>query len=249
MCQLEVTLPMPHINENKPMAKRHKTDISLLGRVILDRLDEIDKNQTWLAMQCDVSPNAVSKWIKTGQISTERAIKASTALGLSLDKLLAFAKQDEIIANEEVAGASFDPGPSIVLKGKTPVVGSAQLGDAGYWAELEYPAGYGDGHVRFTSTDENAYALRCRGESMRPRIKDGEFVIIEPNHACHNGDEVLIQAADGRVMVKELLYIRDGAVFLGSVNESHGKISIKQEEIVSMHYVSCIAKSSMWEPG
>jgi phage repressor protein C with HTH and peptisase S24 domain len=237
---------MPHINENKPMAKKAKNDISLLGKVILERLEELGKTQSWLAIQCGVSANAVSKWIRLGQISTERAGKVSVALDLSLDRLLAFAKKDEIIANEEVSGVAFDPGPSVFLRGKTPVVGSAQLGDGGYWAELEYPAGYGDGYVKFTSSDENAYALRCRGESMRPRIKDGEFVIVEPSHPCHNGDEVLIQSKDGRVMVKELLYIRDGTVYLGSVNESHGKISLKQEEIVTMHFVSCIAKSSMW---
>jgi phage repressor protein C with HTH and peptisase S24 domain len=25
-------------------------------------------------------------------------------------------------------------------------------------------------------------ALRCTGDSMKPRIKDGEYVVVEPNH-------------------------------------------------------------------
>ena len=60
---------------------------------------------------------------------------------------------------------------------------------------------------------------------MRPRIKAGEFVIIEPSHECVNGDEVLIKRKQGRVMVKELLYMRDGSYHLGSVNEAHAKIT------------------------
>jgi hypothetical protein len=34
---------------------------------------------------------------------------------------------------------------------------------------------------RYPSRDPNAYALRVKGDSMRPRIKPGEFVLVEPN--------------------------------------------------------------------
>ena len=81
---------------------------------------------------------------------------------------------------------------------------------------------------------------------MKPRIKNGEFVIVEPSHACVSGDEVLIKCIKGRVMVKELLYIRDGMVHLASVNEAHPKIIIEQSEISVMHYVAGIVKKGLW---
>ncbi len=127
-----------------------------------------------------------------------------------------------------------------------PVVGSAQLGDNGHFCELQYPVGHGDGIIRWASKDGAAYALRCKGESMSPRIRNGEFVIVEPSHPYAPGDEVLVRSLDGRVMVKQLAYIRDGMVHLDSVNESHPRISIEETEIESIQYVAGIAKSALW---
>lgn len=131
---------------------------------------------------------------------------------------------------------------------RLPVVGTALLGDNGFFVELEYPVGFGDGYVEHSTNDKDAYALQCKGESMRPRIKPNEFVIVEPNTKVSNGDEVLVKCIKGRVMVKELLYIRDGEVNLGSVNESFAKITIPLAEIESMQYVGAIVKNSKWKP-
>jgi phage repressor protein C with HTH and peptisase S24 domain len=127
-----------------------------------------------------------------------------------------------------------------------PVVGTAKLGDDGHFYELEHPVGHGDGYIDWPSRDQNAYALRCKGDSMKPRIRHGEFVVVEPNHPVAPGDEVLVKAKDGRVMVKVLAYIRDGMVYLESVNEAHPKLSIAQPDIAVMHYVAGIAKSALW---
>lgn len=131
-------------------------------------------------------------------------------------------------------------------RGLIPVVGRAQLGDDGYFCELDHPVGHGDGSIEWATRDENAYALRCQGESMKPRIRHGEYVIVEPNREVMPGDEVLVKSNDGRVMVKQLAFIRDGMVHLDSVNESHPRVSILQEEIAVMHYVAGIAKSALW---
>jgi phage repressor protein C with HTH and peptisase S24 domain len=123
-----------------------------------------------------------------------------------------------------------------------PVKGMAQLGDNGYWAEIEY----GEGYVATASLDKDAYAVRCKGDSMRPRIKDGEYVVLEPNQPISPGDEVLVKAKDGRVMVKEFVYEAQGKIFLLSTNETHGKISVERANIEHMHYVGWIAKPSAY---
>lgn len=130
-----------------------------------------------------------------------------------------------------------------------PVVGSAKLGDDGHFVDLEYPVGHGDGYINLPSDDTNAYAVRCVGDSMTPRIQDGEFVVVEPNHAIVNGDEVLVKATDGRVMVKKFLYRRDGKVHLLSVNVAHPPIAIEEKKIEAMHYVEAIVKPSRWVKG
>ena len=129
-----------------------------------------------------------------------------------------------------------------------PVVGTAQLGDNGHYAELEYPAGHGDGYLAYPTRDPNAYAVRVRGDSMRPRIKPGEFVVCEPSVQPMPGDEVLVRAKDGRVMVKVFDFRRDGMVQLSSVNEGHPRITIEETEVERIHYVAAIVKRSLFSP-
>lgn len=132
---------------------------------------------------------------------------------------------------------------------RIPVVGRAQLGDNGHFVELELPTGVGDGYIDLPSDDQNAYALLCVGDSMAPRIKHGEYVVIEPGREVQNGDEVLVKAADGRVMVKQYLYRRENRVHLHSVNEAHPALAIPTDEIVAMHYVAAIVKRARWHSG
>lgn len=129
-----------------------------------------------------------------------------------------------------------------------PVVGNAQLGDDGFWADLEYPVGHGDGYVDFPSRDPHAYALRCKGDSMRPRIQPGEFVIVEPGHPYEPGDDVLVKSKDGRVMVKRFLYSTPGRLYLVSVNDAHEPISFNDEEVEKVHFVRAIVRPSAWRP-
>lgn len=127
-----------------------------------------------------------------------------------------------------------------------PVVGTAQLGDDGYWHETGHPVGHGEGWVRYPMKDPNAYALRVRGDSMWPRIKPGEFVVIEPNTPVQFGEEVMVQTDDGRSMIKLLVSRRGGMVELHSVNGEHKPLTLEERQIVHMHYVAGIIKPSLY---
>lgn len=135
--------------------------------------------------------------------------------------------------------------PVAVYNG-VPVVGTAQLGEDGYHLPLDYPVGHGDGFVRYPSHDANAYALRVKGDSMRPRIKPGEFVLIEPNTEPKPGEEVLVRTKDGRVMVKVLDFRRDGVLQLSSINEAHRPITIEEAEVDLLHFVAAIVKAARY---
>lgn len=129
---------------------------------------------------------------------------------------------------------------------QVPVVGGAQLGNGGHWVNLQYPVGYGDGFINWPTRDPEAFALRCSGDSMKPRIKDGEYVVIEPNHSYLPGDEVLVITKDEQVMVKTFLYERDAEVMVMSINEEHLPIRFALKEIESIQYVAGIAKPSLY---
>lgn len=129
-----------------------------------------------------------------------------------------------------------------------PVVGMAQLGDDGHWSDLEYPVGHGTGYVDFPSRDKGAYALKCEGDSMSPRIEAGEFVIVEPSTAVKPGKNVMLRSKDGRVMVKKFLYQAAGRIYLISINKAHPPISFAEDEIEKMHFIRAIVDGDSWMP-
>ncbi len=134
--------------------------------------------------------------------------------------------------------------PYQVRPGRVPVVGKAMLGPDGYFEAMEYPVGHGEGYLNIFSTDENAYGLRVAGHSMKPRIKHNEFVLIEPSKDYVAGDEVLVKTVSGQAMIKEFVYFRDGQYRFDSVNNAFDPIYLTQEEIVFIHYMGAIVKSS-----
>lgn len=131
---------------------------------------------------------------------------------------------------------------------RIPVVGDAQAGDNGYWEAPDYPVGHGEGFVNFPSKDQNAYAIRIHGDSMSPRFRHGEFVIIEPNHMPVPGDEVLVKTCSGRAMVKIFLYWRDDRLYLDSINNGagHGQISIPRDDLDKFHLVAGSVKKALY---
>lgn len=210
-------------------------------------LTEQGIDQVELARIAGVTKGAVNQWLdgKIQSLKLEYAVGIQTEYGYSAVWLV-LGRGEKMIDKIRIAD-DFVPIP-ITSKKAIPVRGMAQLGDNGFWVPIEYPAGHGDGYIDFPTGDPDAYALKCVGDSMLPRIKDGEFVIVEPAREALPGDEVLVKAKDGRVMVKELAYCRDEKYFLLSTNASHEKISIRCDEVENLHYVVAIVKKAMWRP-
>ncbi|WP_455154532.1 LexA family transcriptional regulator [Cupriavidus campinensis] len=208
-----------------------------------------------LAQLLAVEPAVVRAWLEPDapKLGLHHAVKLQEAYGYSPKWLINGQGDPKLSGSVEPEldepSLAFDvfPIPQNSFR-KIPVRGMAQLGDNGHFVDVEYPVGHGDGYVFFPTKDPDAYALRCNGESMRPRVKHNEFVVVEPNTQIQNGDEVLVKSQDGRVMVKELAYVRDGIVHLSSVNERHGMVRIPQELIERLHFVAGIVKRSAWHP-
>lgn len=66
----------------------HAYRMSPLGKTVKARLKALNQTQAWLAEKVGVSENAVSKWIKTGEISRENLKLTADALQVSVAQLL-----------------------------------------------------------------------------------------------------------------------------------------------------------------
>jgi SOS-response transcriptional repressor LexA len=126
----------------------------------------------------------------------------------------------------------------IKLARNVPVVGTTEGGPPDLdLSQLGHPVGHGDQYLEVASADPNAYGLRVVGDSMSPRIMDGEWIVVEPNTEIHPGDEVVIKTTAGEVMVKTLAARNGDTVILSSVNEAFKRITKEVSEIALIHYV------------
>jgi phage repressor protein C with HTH and peptisase S24 domain len=127
------------------------------------------------------------------------------------------------------------------------IVGTAKMGDNGFYEEISSIPGAGDGYIEAASSDPAAYGLRVRGNSMAPAIRDGWYVLVEPHASLAEGEYVLVKLHGGQKMVKEFLYRREKSVELLSVNGQQ-RLTIYNEEIESIQAVAAIVPPSKWKP-
>ncbi|WP_395026316.1 helix-turn-helix transcriptional regulator [Comamonas odontotermitis] len=204
-----------------------------------------------IARACSVSSPTVTAWFtKPEKVSTISRANAERLCG-HFNLLISpewLAEGTGAMWTSQVAGGpapsidllTSDVGDPIELKGmrRIPVVGEVRGGDDGFLEEFEYPVGYGEGYVLYPTTDPNAYAVRVRGDSMHPRYRAGEFVIVEPNIEAQEGDDVVVICCNGRKMLKQLNWRRDGEVQLLSINNGYGPLTLDKTEIDRIQLVA-----------
>jgi phage repressor protein C with HTH and peptisase S24 domain len=144
----------------------------------------------------------------------------------------------------------FDEAGRVQLGGSVPVVGTAKMGDDGYYEEVSSTPGVGDGRLEIQTKARHAYALKVRGDSMMPAIRDGWYVLIEPDAEPAAGEYVLIKLKTGQKMVKELLYQRADSIAVISVNGEKQQ-TILREDLDGEHglqAVTAVVPPSKWKP-
>jgi len=105
--------------------------------------------------------------------------------------------------------------------------------------DVDQPSHTGE-FIALPSKDPRAYAIKCLGLSMAPRIQPGEYVIAEPNREPEPGDEVVVFDVNGRVMVKRYLYWRDDQLYLQSINKDVANVILPRDEIRDINPVLAI---------
>jgi phage repressor protein C with HTH and peptisase S24 domain len=144
-----------------------------------------------------------------------------------------------VTAVREATVQDVHEGPDLLPVRESPVVGEVKGGDNGFLDEYLYPAGEGDGYVLHPTRDRAAYTVKVRGDSMRPRIKPGEYLAVEPSVEAQPGDDVVVIFRDGRKMVKELVFIRQDEVEFHSINDG-SRLTVKTSDLQAIHRVGGI---------
>lgn len=206
-------------------------------------------NQSEFARRIGREPAHITNWKKRG-MPTDAHAQVAEVLGCSVDALLGRAPLRPTSSAPHHYVADGDAAPEYaghVQMRLVPVVGNAKMGNDGFYDEVSSIPGAGDGHIEIATRDPNAYGLRVRGMSMFPAIRDGWYVLIEPNGSPKEGEYVLIKLRDGRKMVKELLFRRSDSVEVLSVNGDE-RIRLEMTEIEGMQAVGAVVSPSKWRP-
>jgi phage repressor protein C with HTH and peptisase S24 domain len=135
------------------------------------------------------------------------------------------------------AQSNVEEAPVLKQNRLVPVVGEVKGGDDGFLEELQYPVGHGEGSVDYPTSDSLAYALRVRGDSMHPRYRAGEFIVVTPSIVAQPSDDVVVALKDGRKLLKVLNWIQDGEIQLLSVNNHFGPLTLQLAEVEFVHLV------------
>jgi len=127
-------------------------------------------------------------------------------------------------------------GPGII-----PVVGYASAGDASApeYTNGDTPAGVGVLGDIDPAQDfgPGAYAIRVKGDSMLPRFRNGNLLIVSPEARWGDGDTCLVRHVDGHVWIKRLS--AHGSTWcLESDNPAYPTIPLRQSELAYVHRVT-----------
>lgn len=88
----------------------------------------------------------------------------------------------------------------------------------------------------FDVRDPRAYGVKVRGDSMMPRYRPGEVLVVSPNIPVQDGDEVYVTLLNGERLLK-VARRADGGWILESENHAYPARLVKQSEIGTMHPV------------
>lgn len=217
--------------------------------------DKNGGNQSEMARFVGVSPQAVQKWIAGAAEPRGKNLDlAAQFLGVTPAELKFGAPPDSKLSFERQLSradqsSDLDDAPAIVGTPRLiPVAGRVQAGQDGLLHVDDFPVESPEGFVVWYTSCIESYALRVRGESMSPRYLPGEFVGVDPCADVLPSDEVIVLLADGRRMIKRLLWLRDGQACFESVNKDYPNIVIDCTEITGMHLVLGHIPKSAFRP-
>lgn len=203
-------------------------DTDDLGRRFARELSRSGKTVEVVAEACDVSVQAVYKWIKTGKIARKHM---PTLNSLGMDTAFLLLGGDGQSELNDVSNAEL--GPDLAPVRMVPIVAMVQAGPNGFFEMIGHVAGE---EVPFYTRSKHAYALRVRGDSMRPRIRGGQIIVADPDTAYAPEDDVVVKLKSGEYMVKELLVERHDEIVVTSVNNGERRTIAKAD----IEYIHCV---------
>lgn len=225
-----------------PLTKEQLEDCRRLKAIYEQKKKLLGISQYTIAHDMGMGQSAVNQLL-TGKnaININHASKFAKILKVSIES---FSPSLAAEINQLAYEASNDKFEYVgkLKPGLIPVIGEVILGANGMIKMSEDHSGW----VAIHSDDPDAYAVCLRGDDLWPRIKSGEFILIEPNSICCAGDEVFLKDKLGRTMIRQIGYIHDDDFQFISINQDDRPITISKSNVEFVHFILGVIKSSRY---
>lgn len=197
------------------------------------RLKELRKlrgiSQSVLSKALGVSQQAVGKW-ETGRSTPPPATVAMIAemLGVSADYLLGVGSEEGArpVAAYRAAGEHL-----------IPVIGTVR---AGYGA-LAMEEDYGEEYANVKDPASYFY-LKVKGDSMEPRISDGDLALVHRQETLESGDLGVLVFGEGEGTLKKYV-VRGGTVVLQPFNPAYPSQILVGEDLDHLYIAGKVVET------
>lgn len=189
-------------------------------------------SQVALAARAGVNKETINRLEKGDNVSVETLSSVASALSIEPAFFLAEDRPDEPVElNDDVTEG--------YKRNDIPVVaeGDASPSPNLFWDEDGLRSDVEDRISRpYDVRDPRAYGVRVRGDSMIPRYRAGDTVVVSPNLPVEDGDEVYVALLSGERLIKRAKRTRGGWI-LESYNSNYEARFVTNAEIGTMHPV------------
>lgn len=193
-----------------------------------DELKRTGVSRAKIANHLGVSVGAVGHWLNQNRETNFPNVPKMLGL-VGQDAVLLYSDGSlEKIDNEQI---KFITKPKANL---IPVMGDVVMEKDGTLTLTEEQTGF----IKAESQDPDSYAFKVKGSTAEPRIKSGEFILVEPNATVDNGDDVLVIFKSGDYAIKTFDYMRDGEYRFSSVNQSESAINVPTADVKAVHLIA-----------
>jgi len=228
------------VDADKTDGKERGMKSSLAARLKIAR-EERELDQGFLAKKIDVAIRTLQRWEKGEQVPDSNYL-------LRLAKVIGV-RPEWLLTGEGEMFPSQPAQTNIIPFHKEQLVKTAPLTEIPLLASV--PAGktnamfYPDHVDRYVTVDNikdrTAFALVVKGNSMSPKIEDGDIVVISPQQDVRSGDICVIRVNDEDVLKK--IKIDEHYVHLIPLNTDFEPLTVRKRDISFLGKVVKVIKN------
>lgn len=158
----------------------------------------------------------------------------------------AFKQQHNIKDDSEsvsFSGTKKVTNPQLTTGRWVPVKAYSKMGMDGFFTDMGYEGNGGDGYIPTLSASKSAYGIKGTGDSMYPAIRNGWYVVCDPEAPLTPAEFVQVCLKDGRCTIKEFIGINNDVLNLIAVNGGE-RLTFDLDEVESITAVTDIIPPS-----